>query len=430
MTESLSRAHAEERDRNDPLRACRSEFHLPLGDDGRPLIYFAGHSLGLQPRSTAILVNEELDDWAKHGVLGHHAGRRPWIRYHEGLATHTAELIGAAETEIVNMNSLTVNLHLMMVSFYRPTAERFCILAERGAFPSDRYAVESQVRCHGFDPHHALIELAPRAGEDLLRPADILEAIERAGSSLALVMLPAVQYLTGQVFDLPPIVAAAHRHGAFVGFDLAHAAGNIPLALHDSGADFAVWCSYKYLNAGPGSLGGAFVHARHARSFDLPRFAGWWGHDKQTRFRMGPEFRPIPGAEGWQISNPPIFSSAPVLASLEVFHRAKMARLRAKSIELTGFFARLVEARLAGKVAVVTPAAPEERGCQLSLRIEGGARNGRRVFDWLELAGAVCDWREPDLIRAAPTPLYNTFDEVFRFVELLERAFVEGARRA
>ena len=429
MTESLSRAHAEERDRNDPLRACRSEFHLPLGEDGRPLIYFAGHSLGLQPRSTAKLVEEELEDWSRHGVLGHHSGRRPWVRYHEELTQHTAEIVGAGAHEVVNMNSCTINLHLMMVSFYRPTAERFRIIIERNAFPSDRYAVESQIRSHGLDPASALIELAPRAGEDLLRAEDIHEAIERAGASLALVMLPGVQYLTGQAFDLGPIVAAAHRAGALAGFDLAHAVGNLELAIHASGADFAVWCNYKYLNSGPGALGGAFVHERHAKAFDRPRFAGWWGHDKSTRFLMGPDFRPIAGAEGWQVSNPPILSAAPVLASLEVFHRAKLPRLRAKSIELTGFFARLVDARLQGKVSIVSPAAPDERGCQLSLRIAGGASAGRRIFDWLEMAGAICDWREPDLIRAGPTPLYNTFDEVYRFVELLERALTQGSQR-
>lgn len=430
MSGATTRAYAEERDREDALRGFRGEFHLPVDADERPLIYFAGHSLGLQPKAAAKLIQEELDDWRRHGVLGHHTARRPWIRYHEELAAHTAELTGAGAPEVVNMNSLTVNLHLLMVSFYRPGPERFRILIERGAFPSDRYAVESQIRFHGFDPATALIELAPREGEDLLRADDIEAAIGRAGSGLALVLLPGVQYLTGQVLELEPIAAAAHRVGAAVGFDLAHAIGNVELSLHASNADFAMWCNYKYLNAGPGAPAGAFVHERHAEAFAGPRFAGWWGHDKGTRFLMGPEFRPIPGAEGWQLSNPPILSTAPLIASLDIFRRATLGRLRAKSIELTGFLARLLETRLAGRIAIVTPRDPAARGNQLSLRIAGGAAHGRRVFKWLESAGAICDWREPDLIRAGPTPLYNTFTEVFRFVEVLEQAVTHGARHA
>jgi kynureninase len=421
MSEWLSPAYAEERDRADPLRGFRGEFHLPTGADGEPLIYFAGHSLGLQPKAAAKLIQEELDDWSRHGVLGHDAARRPWVRYHEELTAHTAELTGAGAHEVVSMNSLTVNLHLLMVSFYRPTPERFRILIERGAFPSDRYAVESQIRFHGFDPASALIELAPREGEDLLRADDIEAAIGQAGASLALVLLPGVQYLTGQVFELGPIAAAAHRAGAIVGFDLAHAIGNLELSLHASDADFAAWCGYKYLNAGPGSLAGAFVHERHAEAFERPRFAGWWGHDKETRFLMRPEFRPIPGAEGWQISNPPILSAAPLIASLDIFRRAAISRLRAKSIELTGYLARLVEGRLQGRITIVTPSDPAARGNQLSLRILGGATVGRRVFQNLESAGAICDWREPDLIRVGPTPLYNCYAEVFRFVELLDQ---------
>lgn len=427
--DSADRRRADERDYGDPLRGFRSEFHLPVDDDGRPLIYFAGHSLGLQPRAAAGLIGEELDDWGRHGVLGHHTARRPWIRYHEELTAHTAELTGAGAHEVVNMNSLTVNLHLLMVSFYRPTASRFRVLIERGAFPSDRYAVESQVRFHGFDPATALIELGPREGEDLLRAEDIERAIERAGETLALVLFPGVQYLTGQAFDLAPIVAAAHRMGAVAGFDLAHAIGNLELGLHASGADFAVWCSYKYLNSGPGALAGAFVHERHANAFELPRFSGWWGHDKATRFLMGPDFRPIPGAEGWQVSNPPILSAAPLIASLDIFRRAGLSRLREKSIALTGFLADLVDRRLAGRVAIITPRDPAARGNQLSLRIAGGVAVGRRVFAQLEAGGAITDWREPDLIRVGPTPLYNTFDEALRFVELLERATAQAARR-
>ncbi len=428
MSATAGRPTADERDYGDVLRGFRGEFHLPVGEGDRPLIYFAGHSLGLQPKAATRYIQEELNDWGRHGVLGHYTALRPWVRYHEELTAHTAELTGAGAHEVVSMNSLTVNLHLMMVSFYRPTAGRFRILVERGSFPSDRYAVESQIRFHGLDPASALIELAPREGEDLLRPDDILHAIERAGSSLALVLFPGVQYLTGQVFDLEPIASAAHRVGAIAGFDLAHAIGNVELGLHACGADFAVWCSYKYLNSGPGALAGAFVHERHAEAFERPRFAGWWGHDKATRFLMGPEFRPIPGAEGWQVSNPPILSAAPLIASLDIFRRAGMGRLRTKSVELTGYFAELVESRLAGRVSIVTPRDPAARGNQLSLRIIGGASNGRRVFEQLEAAGVITDWREPDLIRAAPTPLYNSFGEVLRFVEHLERAATEGAQ--
>jgi kynureninase len=429
MSEWLSPGYAEERDRADPLRTFRDEFHLPVDAAGRPLVYFAGHSLGLQPKAAARLIGEELDEWSRRGVLGHEAARRPWVRYHEELTAWAAELAGAEPHEVVNMNSLTVNLHLLMVSFYRPTQQRYRVLIEQGAFPSDRYAVESQIRFHGFDPADALIELAPRAGEDLLRAGDIAAAIGRAGDSLALVLFPGVQYRTGQVFDLDAITAGAHRAGAVAGFDLAHAIGNLELGLHASGADFAVWCGYKYLNAGPGALAGAFVHERHADSFDLPRFAGWWGHDKATRFLMGPDFRPIPGAEGWQVSNPPIFAAAPLLASLEIFHRARIGRLRAKSLELTGYLARLVEVRLAGRAKIVTPLEPAHRGSQLSLRVLAGPTVGRQVFAALESAGAVCDWREPDLIRVAPAPLYNTYAEALRFADLLDRVVPGGQQR-
>jgi len=427
MSEWFTPAYAEERDRADPLGAFRDEFHLPTDASGRPLIYFAGHSLGLEPKSAARLIREELEEWSRRGVLGHETARRPWVRYHEQLTAYAAELTGAEPHEVVNMNSLTVNLHLLMVSFYRPTQKRWRILIEHGAFPSDRYAVESQIRFHGFDPADGLIELAPRPGEDLLRAEDIAAAIERAGDTLALVLFPGVQYRTGQVFDLDVITAATHRAGAVAGFDLAHAIGNVELGLHASGADFAVWCGYKYLNAGPGALAGAFVHERYADSLELPRFAGWWGHDKATRFLMGPEFRPIPGAEGWQLSNPPIFAAAPLLASLEIFHRARLERLRAKSIELTGYLARLVQTRLAGSVKIVTPLEPAGRGSQLSLRVLAGPTAGRRIFQALEAAGAICDWREPDLIRVAPAPLYNGYAEVLRFVDLLDRFLSEAA---
>ncbi|CAN5127528.1 kynureninase [soil metagenome] len=403
-------------DRADALGGLRDEFHLPADDDGEPQIYFCGNSLGLQPKRAARLVQEELEDWRRLAVRGHLHARRPWVPYHEQLAAHTAELIGAEPLEVVNMNSLTVNLHLMMVSFYRPTCERYRLLIERPAFPSDRYAAESQVRFHGLDPAEALIEIGPREGEQAIREDDLMERIDRDGPSIALVLLPGVQYYSGQVFDMAAIARAARRHGCAVGFDLAHAIGNVSMQLHDWGADFAVWCSYKYLNAGPGAVGGCFVHARHAESPTLERFAGWWGHDKQTRFRMGPEFSPIRGAEGWQLSNPPILSLAPLIASLDLFHRAGIGDLRRKSVALTGYLEFLLRERCAEHVQILTPSA--ERGCQLSLKIRGGA--GRATFERLESRGVVADWRDPDVIRIAPVPSYNSFTEVYRFVDILE----------
>ncbi|HUO81751.1 MAG TPA: kynureninase, partial [Gammaproteobacteria bacterium] len=328
-----------------------------------------------------------------------------------------AALVGAEPLEVVHMNTLTVNLHLLMVSFYRPDPGRYRILIEKPAFPSDRYAAESQVRFHGFDPAEALIEIGPRDGEHYIRDDDIIELIEREGRSIALVLLPGVQYYSGQLFDLLAIARTARAQGCVVGLDLAHAAGNVPLRLHDWNVDFAAWCNYKYLNAGPGAVAACFVHARHARRFDLPRFAGWWGHDKATRFQMGPEFSPMAGAEGWQISNPPILSLAPLIASLEIFQRAGLDALREKSRALTGFLEYLLRARLAERVDILTPRDPASRGCQLSLRCRGG----RSLHGALEHNGIVGDWREPDVIRVAPVPSYNTFGEVFRFVETLGR---------
>jgi kynureninase len=409
-------------DASDPLAAFAEEFHHPYDGNGRRLLYLCGHSLGLQPKSAARYVEQELKDWQRLGVLGHHAAARPWIPYHEQAAATLAGLVGAQESEVVAMNSLTVNLHLMMVSFFRPGATRNRVLIEKSAFPSDRYAVVSQLAFHGLNPAEHLIEIEPRPGERVLRTEDMVDRIDRAGASLALVLLPSVQYLTGQSFDLPPVIEAARRAGAVVGLDLAHGIGNMPSNLHDWNVDFAVWCSYKYLNAGPGAIGGCFVHERHARSAALPRFAGWWGHDPAARFQMGPDFDPIPGAQGWQISNPPVLSAAPLLASLDIFRRAGMARVREKSIALTAFLQRLVEIRLAGLVDIITPGAASERGCQLSLRIARPPAAAKRCHDHLSEAGVVSDWREPDVVRLAPIPLYNSFGDVFAAVDALSQA--------
>jgi kynureninase len=355
-------------------------------------------------------------------VLGHTQAQRPWIPYHENAAAPLAALVGALESEVVAMNSLTVNLHLMMVSFFRPTGARNRVLIEASAFPSDRYAIESQLAFHGLNAAEHLIEMQPRPGERVLRTEDVIDRIDTEGSALALVMLPGVQYLTGQALDLPPLIGAARRAGAAVGLDLAHAIGNTPLRLHDWNADFAVWCSYKYLNAGPGAIGGCFVHERHARRDDLPRFAGWWGHDPATRFEMGPKFSAISGARGWQLSNPPVLSAAPLLASLDIFQRAGMHRIREKSIALTAFLERLVQSRLSGLVDIITPAAAAQRGCQLSLRIARPAAAAKRCHERLEAAGVVGDWREPDVLRLAPIPLYNSFGDVLKGVEAMQFA--------
>ena len=412
---------AERQDRADPLAHLRAEFHLPKRPGGEEEIYFCGNSLGLQPRQTRACLLEELDKWQRLAVKGHFETRHPWMPYHEFLSEPMAALVGAQPMEVVMMNSLTVNLHLMMVSFYRPSAERYRILIEEQAFPSDRYAVESQIKFHGFDPADALCIARPRAGESCLRREELAELIEREGASIALILLPGVQYYTGQVLDMEAITRLGHAQGCLVGFDLAHAAGNVPLQLHDWGCDFASWCTYKYLNAGPGSVAGCFVHARHATRFDLPRFTGWWGHDKTTRFAMGSDFRPMPGAEGWQISNPPILSLAAIRAALEVFGAASgMAPLRAKSVQLTGYLEFLLQTTLPEQIEIITPRDPAERGCQLSLRVKSGQVDGKALFERIGAAGVTCDWREPDVIRAAPVPLYNRFEEVYRFVEVLK----------
>jgi kynureninase len=386
------------------------------------MVYLSGHSLGLQAKSTADYVEQELADWRRLGVLGHTHATRPWIGYHETVAAPLAALVGAGETEVIAMNSLTVNLHLMMVTFFRPSSQRNRVLIEKSAFPSDRYAIVSQLEFHGLDAEQHLIEVEPRPGERTLRTEDLEAIIEREGGQLALVLLPGVQYLTGQSLDLSPLIAAARRVGANVGLDLAHAIGNTLLNLHDWNVDFAVWCSYKYLNAGPGAVGGCFIHERHALNANLPRFAGWWGQRKTTRFEMEPKFIPIEGAEGWQISNPPILSMAPLLASLDIFKRADIRRLREKSIFLTGFLQRLVEGLLPGQVEIITPSASEERGCQLSLRIARPAHEAKRCHDRLTAAGVIGDWREPDILRLALVPLYNSYSDAFAAVDMLTRA--------
>ena len=414
-----ARTHALAMDAADPLRPFRNEFLVPRHRD-RDQVYFVGNSLGLQPRGARAQVLEVLDKWAGEAVEGHFSGPTAWMNYHGLVREPLARLVGAQPGEVVAMNTLTVNLHLMMASFYRPTRERPAILIEAGAFPSDRHAVESQIRLHGFDPATDLIEVQPDEAAGTLSMDAIAAAIEQHGPRLALVLWPGVQYRTGQAFDLAAITRLAHAQGAVAGLDLAHAVGNLPLSLHDDGADFAVWCHYKYVNAGPGAVAGCFVHERHGAS-NLPRLAGWWGHEAATRFRMAPEFVPSAGAEGWQLSNPPVLALAPLRASLEQFDRAGgMAVLRAKSEKLTGFLDSLVRRRLGDVLEIITPAEPARRGAQLSLRVAGGRERGRELFDYLRDTGILGDWREPDVIRISPAPLYNRYSDVLRFVEEVE----------
>jgi len=401
-------------DAEDPLASFREEFHVP-----KDLLYLCGHSLGLSPRGARARVLRELDRWAERGVLAHHEAPQPWVSYHELLTEPLARLVGARPSEVVAMNSVSVNLHLMMVAFYRPTRQRYKILIEGGAFPSDRYAVASQAAHHGYDAKDAVVELRPREGEDWLRGEDILARIDAEGDRIALVLLGNVNYLTGQAFDMAAITRAGHARGCRVGFDLAHGVGNLVLDLHDVGCDFAVWCSYKYLNGGPGTVGGAFVHERHARS-GLPRFAGWWGHDKATRFEMGPEFHPLPGAEGFQLSNAPILQMAALAASLELFDRAGIKALRAKGDRLTGHLESLLQEIAGRRFRVITPSLAVGRGSQLSLQAPAGT--GQALLARLAARGVACDYRAPDVIRVAPVPLYNTFLDVHRFVQHLQEA--------
>jgi kynureninase len=431
MTFSADENFANQLDAEDPLRSFRDKFHLPLGKDGKPLIYFAGNSLGLMPKSARQVVDQELDDWAKLGVDAHLEAKTPWYSYYETLRKPTARLIGAKPVEVICMNSLTVNLHLMMATFYRPTKSRFKILMEDPAFPSDTYAIKTQIVHHRLDPKDALILASPRKGEFSVRTEDIVDLIEKNRDTLAVVMIAGVNFFTGQLFDIPTITKAAQKHGITVGVDLAHAIGNVPLSLHDWNVDFAVWCSYKYLNAGPGAVAGTYVHERHATNTKLPRLAGWFGNDPNTRFRLHlePEFIPVPSADSWQISNPPIFSMAPLRASLSIFDEAGgIEALRAKSIKLTGYLEFLLHragakgqshagaARTSDRFAMITPREPEARGCQLSILAQ---EHPKELFNKLQAAGVKCDFREPNVIRVAPTPLYNTFHEVWRFSRIL-----------
>lgn len=412
-------AYARHQDAQDALRAFRDQFYIPPVN-GRESIYLCGNSLGLQPKNARAAVEQEFLDWQLLGVEGHFHGTHPWLDYHEYLAGPEARVVGALPEEVVVMNSLTTNLHLMLVSFYRPTARRFKIITEAGAFPSDQYALETQVRYHGLDPDQAIVELAPRPGEHTLRPDDVLASIRQHGPELALIMMGGINYYTGQVFDMAAITRAGHAAGALVGFDLAHAAGNIVLHLHDWQVDFAVWCSYKYLNSGPGGVSGIFVHEKHGNDTSIPRFGGWWGHNKQERFQMRKGFKPMTGAAGWQLSNASIFPMAIHKASLEIFEAATMPALRRKSEQLTGYLEYLIHdiGAPAEVLEIITPSDPRQRGCQLSLLVH---RNGRAVFESLTAAGVILDWREPNVIRVAPTPLYNNFEDVYRFGQILRQ---------
>jgi kynureninase len=419
MTFSAGEDFARQLDAEDSLRHFRERFHLPLGADGTPVIYLAGNSLGLMPKAARQIVEQELDDWAKLAVDAHLDGAAPWYSYHETLREPTARLVGAQPNEVICMNSLTVNLHLMMATFYRPTKSRNKILMEEPAFPSDTYAIKSQVVHHGFDPKEALILARPHAGEFTVRLDDIEAVLKKHGEQIAVVVVGGVNFFTGQLFDIEEITSAARKRGCVVGFDLAHAIGNVPLALHDWNVDFAVWCSYKYLNAGPGAIAGAFMHERHATNRELPRLAGWFGNDPASRFRLHlePEFIPVPSADGWQISNPPILSMAPLRASLAIFDEAGgMEALRAKSIKLTGYLRFLLEQAPSKLFTVITPRETDAYGCQLSILVH---ERRKELFGKLAAVGVKCDFREPNVIRVAPTPLYNTFHEVWRFAKIL-----------
>lgn len=403
----------------------RDRFRIPHGPGGQESIYLCGNSLGAQPKSAADAVEAELERWASLGVAGHFDGPLAWVSYHELLAPPLAEITGARPDEVIAMGSLTANLHQMMVSFFRPSGERRRIVIEKGAFPSDRFSVVSQLAFHGLDPDRDLVELAPRR-DGLHYEEDLEDYLERYGDSVALVLWPGVQYATGQAFDLARITRAVHAAGATAGFDLAHSIGNVELDLHEAGPDFAVWCSYKYLNGGPGAVAGCFIHERHAR-FDGPRLAGWWGHDEKTRFHMGPDFEPMRGAPGWQLSNMPVLSTAALRGALELFNDAGgMGPLRKASLDLTGHLAHQITEKLGDRIHIITPLEPQRRGCQLSLRVRSESRAGRELFEHLELHGIICDWRQPDIIRAAPAPLYNTFDDVEAFTEQLEQLMTKA----
>ena len=406
-----------DQDKNDPLAHFRERFHLPKTDSGEPFIYFCGNSLGLQPDTASQFINEELDAWRQYGVEGHFHAKRPWMPYHEFLTQYSAEIVGALEKEVVVMNSLSVNLNLLMISFYQPHGKKKKILIEHNAFPSDRYAVQSQLKLHGNHPIDDLIILAPDDGANITTNG-ILDYFDRHGEGIAMVLIGGVNYYTGQAFNMKAITNKAHEHNCLVGFDLAHATGNIELKLHDWGVDFATWCGYKYLNGGPGAPSGVFIHERHLGKSDIPRFEGWWGHDKSTRFQMPDEFVPTASAEAWQLSNPPIFSMAPLLASLELFHEAGIENLRKKSEKLTSYLENLLENELEDEIEIITPKSIEDRGCQLSLRLKTAIPN---IMDELHRQGILADWREPDVVRIAPVPLYNTFKDCYQFVQRMKK---------
>ncbi|NQY63142.1 MAG: kynureninase [Alteromonadaceae bacterium] len=420
MTFENTLAFAQEQDKQDELAHYREQFHHPV-INGKEVLYFTGNSLGLQPKSAKEYVNKELDDWAKWGVEGHFHANNPWVSYHEILTPASAHIVGANESEVVCMNSLTTNLHLLFVSFYRPDAKRFKIISEAKMFPSDRYLLETQIRHHGFDPDEAIIEISPREGEHLIHEDDILAAIEENADELALVFFGGVNYFTGQLFDMEKLTKAAHRAGALAGFDLAHAVGNVPLKMHDWDVDFAAWCTYKYLNSSAGNVGGIFVNDRHGNNTELNRFGGWWGHNKERRFLMENHFEPMTGAEGWQISNAPVMGMAILKASLDIFFEVGMDKLRAKSLPLTAYlefvFNDVVDQFPDIQLEIITPEDADKRGCQLSVKLIG---TDKSFFQALTDAGVIADFREPDVIRLAPTPLYNSFEDVYLFGEILK----------
>ena len=409
--------YAIQQDLHDELSDYREQFHIPKDKKGNDWLYFTGNSLGLQPKSTKAYIDQELEDWANLGVEGHFKAKNPWITYHEFLTESMAKIVGAKNIEVVIMNTLTTNLHLLMVSFYQPTRTKYKILIESDAFPSDKYAVESQLKFHGYDAHEDLILWKPRKGEELLRIVDLESILNEQGDEIALLLIGGVNYYTGQYLNLKRIAELGHAKGCMVGIDLAHGAGNIKPELHNSGVDFASWCTYKYLNSGPGSLAGLFVHEKHAYNKNLQRFAGWWNHNKETRFNMRQPFDVIPGAEGWQLSNPPILSMAAIKSSLDMFNEVGMDALREKSIKLTGYFEFLINDLNNDKIKIITPSNPEERGCQLSIQVKDADKS---LHQKLSDANIITDWREPDVIRCAPTPLYNTFEDVYRMVEKLK----------
>ena len=417
MTYQNSLDYAKQLDREDSLSYLRDEFHIPRDKHGKEWLYFTGNSLGLQPKITSKYIRQELDDWANFGVEGHFEAKNPWLSYHELLTDNMAKIVGAKPIEVVVMNTLTTNLHLLMVSFYQPTKTKYKIIIESDAFPSDRYAVQSQLSFHGFDPDEALIEWSPKEGKELLELEDLKSILDSQGDEVALLLIGGVNYYTGQYLDIKKITELGHAKDCIVGIDLAHGAGNIQPNLHDSGVDFAAWCTYKYLNSGPGSLSGLFVHEKHAQRKDLPRFAGWWNHNKETRFNMRQPFDVMKGAEGWQLSNPPILSMAAIKASLDIFEKVGMDVLLKKSKKLTGFFEFLIHQIASDTIKIITPVHPNERGCQLSLQVKNADKNLHRK---LTENNIITDWREPDVIRCAPVPMYTSFEDVYCMVKTLE----------